>query len=64
MAEEKETKVFQVRHNITREEDGERIIFEKYEDGWRYHAPVGQDHTVEQIEIILAQLKKLNEGEK
>jgi len=61
MAKEKETKVFQVRHSITREEDGERIVFEKYEDGWKYHAPLGQDHTVEQVEIILDKLKELNQ---
>ena len=55
----KETRVFQVRHSITREEDGERIIFEKGDDGWVYHAPNAQDHKIEQLEIILEKLKEL-----
>lgn len=56
----KEIKVFQIQHIVTRVEDSERIIFEKYEDGWVYHAPNVQNHNVEQLEVIIAKIKELN----
>lgn len=59
----KETKVFQIKHVIKREEDGEKIIFNKEDNGWVYHAPNAQNHTVEQLEIITIKLKKLNEDD-
>lgn len=54
-------RTFEVRRTVLREIDSEKIIFEKYEDQWIYHAPNAQNHTVEQLEIILSKLKELNE---
>ncbi len=45
---------------IRKEEKEERMIFEKKEQGWVYHAPNAQDHTEEQVEDILKKLKELN----
>ena len=60
---ETKTRVFEVRQTVVREEDKQKIIFEKQEDGkWIYHAPNAQNHTQEQVEIILSKLKELNKG--
>ena len=45
---------------IVREEDKQVIAFIKKEDRWIYHAPNAQEHTVEQLEIIVTKLKELN----
>lgn len=65
------TKVFEVRQTAMREDvKKERLIFElkEYENTgeseWVYHAPNAQDHTQEQVEIILEKLKELNKGVK
>jgi len=66
-------RVYEVSREVIREDDKERIIFEfrdgKNVDGdvvekpyWIYHAPNAQDHTEKQLEIILVELKKLNEN--
>ena len=57
----KKTEVFEivkVRQEEVRE-NGDRIIFEHNDKGWVYHAPSHQDHTEEQLEIILNKLKEL-----
>jgi len=57
------TKVFQIKTIVSREEDGQTIIFDynKRLCKWIYHAPNAQDYTEEQIEAILKKLKELNE---
>lgn len=60
---EEETCVLEVRKTFIRKEEKsvQKIIFEKKEDGhWEYLAPNAQSHTVEELELILAELKKLS----
>ena len=58
----KKTMCFKIKEIVTREEDKETIIFDfDGEKGkWVYHAPNAQNHTEEQVEIILNKLKELN----
>lgn len=59
---QEQTKVIEVQKVFTREtteEKSERIIFEMKDGVWVYHAPNAQDHTIEQLELILSELKKL-----
>lgn len=51
------SKIFE---RATSDESKERIVFEKTETGWVYHAPNAQNHTIEQLEEILSELKKLS----
>ncbi len=62
MKPKKETKVFQVMHEIIRQVDGERIIFERDDesDNWVYKAPNAQQHNVEDLQVIIDKLKELN----
>lgn len=56
---------FQIKEIVEREEDKEIIIFDYNETTkkWVYHAPSAQNHTEEQIEVILNKLRELNKSE-
>lgn len=65
------TRIFEVKRIVKREEDNQTIIFELNEGKniddkqvekleWMYHAPNAQNHTEEQVETILSKLKELN----
>ena len=60
------TKCFKIKEIVSREEDNQTIIFDYNEESkkWVYHAPNAQDHTEEQIEVILNKLKELNNGKR
>lgn len=51
-----------IKEVVIREEDKETLIFDYNEkdNSWVYHAPNAQNHTIEQVEKILAKLKELN----
>jgi len=54
-----------IKEIVEREEDNQTIVFD-YDDKekrWVYHAPNAQNHTQEQLEIILSKLMDLNNVE-
>ena len=57
-------KTFQISQTRTEfiREDKQKIIFEKTEKGWVYHAPNAQNHDVNSIRMILKKLEELNEN--
>lgn len=57
-----DVRVFEVIREEERvvEKSKERLIFELHGGRWIYHAPNQQNHTEEQVEVILKKLKELN----
>jgi len=60
MSEEPETKVFQIRRTIIREEDDYRLIFEKVKDEWLLHTPSQARWSVSQLHQALKIMEKLD----
>ena len=60
MSEEPETKVFQIRRTIIREEDDYRLIFEKVKDEWLLHTPSQARWNVSQLHHALKIMSELN----